>query len=55
MKQVVRKQYFFGVPASMIEGIIVSDKLKENKEYLKISELFPNCYICDRNGLVLIS
>ena len=36
-------------------GIIVSDKLKENKEYLKIFELFPNCYICDRNGLVLIS
>lgn len=49
------KAILFGVPASMIEGIIVSDKLKENKEYLKISELFPNCYICDRNGLVLIS
>lgn len=49
------KAILFGVPASMIEGIIVSDKLKKNKEYLKISELFPNCYICDRNGLVLIS
>lgn len=49
------KAILFGVPTSMIEGIIVSDKLKENKEYLKISELFPNCYICDRNGLVLIS
>ncbi len=49
------KAILFGVPASMIEGIIVSDKLKENKEYLKISELFPKCYICDRNGLVLIS
>lgn len=49
------KAILFGVPASMIEGIIVSDKLKENKEYLKIFELFPNCYICDRNGLVLIS
>lgn len=49
------KAILFGVPTSMIEGIIVSDKLKENKEYLKISKLFPNCYICDRNGLVLIS
>lgn len=49
------KAILFGIPISMIEGIIVSDKLKENKEYLKISELFPNCYICDRNSLVLIS
>ena len=49
------KAILFGIPASMIEGIIVSDKLKENKEYLKISELFPNCYICDRKGKVLIS
>ena len=48
------KAILFGIPASMIEGIIISDKLKKNKEYLKISELFPNCYICDHNGLVLI-
>lgn len=33
------KAILFGVPVSMIEGIIVSDKLKKNKEYLKISEL----------------
>lgn len=49
------KAILFGIPVSMIEGIIISDKLKENNNYLKIYELFPNCYICDRNGLVLVS
>ena len=36
-------------------NVDTEDWRHKNKEYLKISELFPNCYICDRNGLVLIS
>lgn len=49
------KAILFGIPVSMFEGIVVSDKLKDNKDYLKIFKLFPNCYICDRNGKVLIA
>ncbi len=49
------KAILFGIPVSMVEGIVVSDKLKDNKDYLKISKLFPHCYICDRKGKVLIS
>ena len=42
------------LPSWYFEKYIVNRDF-ENKEYLKISELFANCYICDRNGLVLIS
>ena len=47
------KAIIFGIPATMIEGIIISDKIKNNGDYLIIQKLFPNCYICSRDGKVL--
>lgn len=49
------KGILFGVPSEMIEGILVNDEIKSNTQILNhIHHTFPNCYICDTNGKVLI-
>ena len=49
------KGIIFGIPAGLIEGILVNNDIKEdNKSLSYIHEVFPNCYICDINGKVII-
>ena len=49
------KGIVFGIPAGLIEGILVCNDIKENKKALSyIHEVFANCYICDTNGKVII-
>lgn len=49
------KGIVFGIPAGLIEGILVCNDIKENKKALSyIHEVFSNCYICDTNGKVII-
>lgn len=49
------KGIIFGIPAGLIEGILVNNDIKENKKSLSyIHEVFPNCYICDIKGKVII-
>ena len=49
------KGIIFGVPAELIEGILVNNDIKENKKLLSyIHEVFSNCYICDIKGKVII-
>lgn len=44
----------YGVPVEFIEGILVSRKFENNsKELSKIKTLFPNCYICNLDGIVI--
>ena len=44
----------FGIPRNCIEGIFVTRAL-EQEEYLKeIKELFPDCYICNLDGKVIV-
>ena len=44
----------FGLPKNCIEGVIVGRQVEHNKEYLKIlKSLFPNCYICSLDGIVI--
>ena len=48
------KAILFGIPTSMIKGIIVSRKLEQDLNYInKIKELFPTCYICNINGKLI--
>ena len=48
------KAIIFGIPITMIKGIIVSRKIEQDLNYLeKIKELFPWCYICDIDGEIL--
>ena len=49
------KGIILGVPAGLIEGILVCDKIKENKDTIDhIHEVFSNSYICDTKGKVII-
>ena len=49
------KGIIFGVPAALIEGILVNNDIKNNKEILNhIHNVFSNCYICDISGKVII-
>ena len=49
------KGIIFGIPAELIEGILVNNDIKENKKLLSyIHEVFSNCYICDIKGKVII-
>ena len=49
------KGIILGVPAGLIEGILVCNKIKENKNTLDhIHEVFSNSYICDTKGKVII-
>ena len=48
------KAILFGVPISMFKGIIVSRSKENDKEYLdKLNMLFPNCYICNLDGIII--
>lgn len=49
------KGVIFGIPAGVIEGILVNNDIKNNKEMLNyIHDVFPTCYICDITGKVII-
>ncbi|MBR2138689.1 MAG: hypothetical protein IJ966_05290 [Bacilli bacterium] len=44
----------FGLPKNCIEGILVGRKVENNEEHLSLlKELFPNCYICNLEGIVI--
>lgn len=44
----------FGFPKNCIEGVLVGRLIENNQEYLKrIKELFPDCYICNLDGIVI--
>lgn len=45
----------FGIPAKLIEWILVWRKYEKNKKILKkIKELLPYAYICNLDGKVVI-
>lgn len=45
----------FGIPANLIEGILVGRKYENNKEILnEIKSLLPNCYIANLDGKVIL-
>ena len=45
----------FGIPRNCIEGLFVGKKAEKNKKLLaKIKELFPDCYICNIDGKVIV-
>lgn len=45
----------FGIPRNCIEGIFVNRQIEKNKkQLLKIKSLFPDCYICNIDGKVII-
>ena len=49
------KGIIFGIPAKLIEGILVNNDIKNNKQTLGyIHKIFPDCYICDISGKVII-
>lgn len=44
----------YGVPSSMIEGIVLGDELFRNIDFVKyIINSLPNCYIATKNGYVI--
>lgn len=44
----------FGVPSVYIEGLCVNKEIENDKNKLKqIKELFPECYICNIDGVVI--
>ncbi len=44
----------FGVPANMIEGILVGREYEKNKDIInEIKTMLPNCYICNLDGKVI--
>ena len=44
----------FGLPSSLIEGVLVGRKLEQNKESLNhIKEKLPDCYICNIDGKII--
>ncbi len=46
----------FGIPACMIEGVLVGRKFEKNSKILKhIKEMLPNSYICNLDGKVLLT
>ncbi len=45
----------FGIPSSLIEGICVNSFIEKDTNTLKqIKEIFPNCYICNVEGKVIV-
>ena len=49
------KGIIFGIPSGLIEGILVNNDIKNNKMILDhIHSVFPECYICDISGKVII-
>lgn len=48
------KAILFGIPISMIKGILISRKIEQDISCIKkIKELFPYCYICNIDGEIL--
>ena len=48
------KAILFGIPVSMIKGIMISRKIEKDLEYVnEIKKLFPKCYICNIDGIVI--
>lgn len=48
------KAILFGIPLFMIKGIMVSRTLEKDINYItKIKELFPKCYICNIDGIII--
>ena len=46
----------FGLPTSLIEGILVGKEVENNQEILTyIKDKLPDCYICNLDGKVIIS
>ena len=46
----------FGLPSSLIEGVLIGRKLEENIETLDyIKSKLPDCYICNLDGKVVVS
>lgn len=46
----------YGIPSSFITGIIIGDGLLQNSEYINLlNQLFPNCYILNREGKLFFS
>ncbi len=46
----------FGVPANFINGILVNKEIENNREQLElIKEIFPNCYICNIHGKIIVA
>ena len=44
----------FGLPATLIEGVLVGRKLEQDKDSLKhIKEKLPGCYICNIDGKII--
>lgn len=44
----------FGLPPSLIEGVLVGRKLENDQEKIKyIKEKLPQCYICNVDGIVI--
>ena len=45
----------FGIPANLIEGILVGRYYENDCSILKeIKKLLPNCYICNLDGIVIL-
>ena len=45
----------FGIPANLIEGILVGREYEKDKNTLnEIKSLLPNCYICNLDGKVIL-
>ena len=45
----------FGLPSSLIEGVLVGRKLEQDKDSLKhIKEKLPDCYICNVDGKIIV-
>ncbi len=45
----------FGLPMTLIEGVLVSRKMENNKEVInKIKKELPDCYICNLDGKVIV-
>ena len=46
----------FGLPARLIEGVFVGRIIEKEKEALKhIKSRLPDCYICNLDGVVIVS
>ena len=46
----------YGIPSSFISGIIAGDSLLQDNDYMEmIREMFPNCYILNREGRIFFS
>lgn len=44
----------FGLPKNTIEGILVGRVVEHNQEHInRLKNLFPNCYICNLDGIVI--